>query len=121
MNLPASGPCAEKNPIRRVYAHLTGGFSAFKGFVEARKTTQKPVVVFNTSNPWLYVFGGLATVGVGLLNWFYPQLGALGTVVFIVGSFYNAWFGAAWKDWRFWTLNAYVIAACTLVIMSFRK
>jgi len=25
LNLPASGPCAEKNPIRPVYAHPTSG------------------------------------------------------------------------------------------------
>ena len=96
---------------------LTGTFSAVKGLMETRKPVHTTSHVF-TANPWLYVVGGICTVCVGLLNWAYPLLGLIGTLFFVLASFYNAWFGAARKDWRFWTLNAYAIGASTLVLFS---
>ncbi len=96
---------------------LTGAFSAAKGLMETRKPTATNAQNL-TANPWLYVVGGLCTVCVGVLNWAYPLLGLLGTLFFVLASLYNAWFGAARKDWRFWTLNAYSIVASTLVLLS---
>jgi hypothetical protein len=106
------------NQILAILNGLTGAFSAAKGLIEARKQPSTVTSSFTTSNPWLYVFGGLATIGVGVLNWTYPQLGALGTVVLIAASLYNAWFGAAKEDWRFWTLNLYSIASSILAWLS---
>lgn len=106
------------NQLLAILNGVTGAFSAGKGLLESRKQPLNVTNSFTTSNPWLYVFGGLATVGVGVLNWTQPLIGTIATVVLITASLYNAWFGAARKDWRFWTLNLYSIASSILVCVA---
>jgi hypothetical protein len=102
----------------------TGAFSAIAGL--SKTGASQPVAdssqgkeLLDTSNPWLYVVGGLFTIIVGIGNWFQLPIATYGTIVMIAGSFYNAWFGAANRDWRFWTLNAYVLVLASLVAWSF--
>ena len=102
----------------------TGAFSAIAGFskVGGRQPPLDPSQVIgglNTSNPWLYVVGGLFTIILGVCNWFQLPIATYGTILMIAASLYNGWFGAASHDWRFWTLNAYVLVLSGLVAWSF--
>jgi hypothetical protein len=98
---------------------VSGLFSASKGLTEALKPSAPIDRPIDTSNPWLYVVGGLATVGVGLLSLWSPVAGQIGTGLLVVASLYNAWFGAANKDWRFWTLNTYSAICIILIVVSY--
>ncbi len=98
----------------------TGLFSAaaglFKGLTD--KTPIPPKDLWTTANPWLYVLGGSITVLVGICNGFHLTIGTLGTIAFIGTSIYDGWFGPGSKDWRFFTLTAYILAQSALVLWS---
>ena len=102
---------------------VTGSFSALSGI---KKMAEDPASlgVVAVSNPAIYIVGGILTVGIGLGNWFGSRIGIWGTIVFIVSSLINGWFGAGGADfgnWRFWTLNAYAIVASILILLLFRS
>ena len=102
---------------------LTGIFSAMAGFKKAfasapsGETNLNPLVRL-TSNPWLYVAGGLFTALIGIGNWYHLLVATYASGFMAVASFVNAWFGAAKADWRFWTLNGYVIVMTCLIWWS---
>jgi hypothetical protein len=98
----------------------TGLFSAaaglFKGLTD--KTALPPGAQWTTANPWLYVIGGSISIVVGICNGYRLTLGTLGTIAFIGTSIYDGWFGPGSKDWRFYTLTAYILAQSGLVLWS---
>ena len=93
---------------------LTGLFSSWSGFRKVSADFQIANIL-DTSSPWLYVIFGLVTVVVGLGNFNGFFSAGLASGIMILASFYNAWFGAAFHDWRFWTLNSYV-AVCGILL-----
>lgn len=106
-----------------IFNCTTGAFSALAGVSKVRN--RQPAVISGeangesfTSNPWLYVAGGVFTIILGVGNWFGMSIATYGTILMILASLYNGWFGAASRDWRFWTLNAYVIVLSSLVVWS---
>ena len=98
----------------------TGLFSAaaglFKGLTD--KTPIPPKDRWTTANPWLYVLGGSITVLVGIGNGFQWTVATVGTVAFICTSVYDGWFGPGSRDWRFYTLTAYILVQSGLVLWS---
>ncbi len=101
---------------------VTGAFSALAGVRKATDSSNAAITQeLSTANPWLYVVGGLLTIGIGIGNWYQLVPATYATVLMIVASGYNAWFGAASKDWRFWTLNAYVLVLTSLVVCTLNR
>jgi len=98
----------------------TGLFSTAAGLI-AGSTSGQPIPpneLWTSKNPWLYVLGGSITVLVGVCNGFQLSLGTLGTIAFICTSIYDGWFGPGSKDWRFYTLTAYIVVQSCLVLWS---
>jgi len=98
----------------------TGLFSAAAGLIKglSDKTPIPPKDLWTTANPWIYVLGGSITVLVGIGNGFHWTAATLGTVAFICTSVYDGWFGPGSKDWRFYTLTAYILVQSGLVLWS---
>jgi len=98
----------------------TGLFSAAAGLFKALtdKTPIQPKDRWTTANPWLYLVGGSLTVLVGICNGFQLTVGTLGSIAFIFTSVYDGWFGPGSKDWRFFTLTAYILVQSALVLWS---
>ncbi len=94
----------------------SGLFSLIAGLYKVR--VQKFPLNPNESNPWLYVLGGAITNLVGLGNWFQFSIATWGTILFILTSIYDGWFGAGSKDWRFFTLSIYLLIQTSLVVWS---
>lgn len=107
---------------------LTGSFSAIMGVKKVLSGVAVAADAGITGNPWTYVVGGVVTVLIGIGNWRQGRLATLATVLMILGSLLNAWFGyhgvlgAAPKfPVPILTLNAYVVVLSTLVIWARRQ
>ena len=99
---------------------ITGFFSGVAGLKKAIMD-KAPIPDFSkldTSNPWQYVLGGSITALIGVGNWFQFNLATFGTLFFIYTSICDGWFGTGSKDWRFYTLTAYILVQSALVIWS---
>jgi hypothetical protein len=94
----------------------SGLFSAAAGLSTA--VAGKVPFRLSEGNPWLYVLGGSITALLGVGNWFGSSLATWGTVLFILTSAYDGWFGAGRKDWRLYTLSVYVLVQSSLVLWS---
>jgi len=94
----------------------SGSFSALAGLYRA--LVDRTPLSHGESSPWLYVLGGCITVLIGVGNWYQLSIATWGTVVFILTSIADGWFGPGRKDFRFYTLTAYVLVQSTLVVWS---
>jgi hypothetical protein len=72
----------------------------------------------SAADPWRYVIGGSLCALIGAGNWFQLSIATWGTVLFIATSIYDGWFGAGGKDWRYYTLTAYIMVQGLLVVWS---
>lgn len=103
--------------VVNVAAGLFSGLAGLKKAI-AEKAPWPVGEQATTANPWMYVIGGGLTALVGVGNYYQLTIASLGTVVFICTSVYDGWFGAGSKDWRFITLNLFVVVQTSLLIWS---
>lgn len=98
----------------------SGLFSAFAGWLAVTSKHSAPLVdtQLQPTNPWLYVIGGAITALIGVGNMWQLGLATWGTVGFILTSVYDGWFGQGSKDFRFYTLTAFVLVQSSLVLWS---
>lgn len=99
---------------------LTGSFSVLAGLWKAiaEKAPWPIGDQATTANPWMYVIGGSICTLTGVGNGHHFSLATWGTIIFIATSIYDGWFASGSKDWRFYTLNLYVVVQTLLVLWS---
>lgn len=110
----------EPEKILAILNIASGLYSAFQGVMKSVNDKESTKLV-NSSNPLIYIAGGLLTAAIGLTNWWSSVFGLIGTGVFIVASLINAWYGIGKegpKKLEFWTLNGYAITATILVVLT---
>lgn len=98
----------------------SGMFSAIAGLWTAFSASA-PIADWEEqqpASPWRYFIGGSIAALVGVGNWFHLTVATWGTIAFIATSIYDGWFGAGSKDWRFFTLTAYILVQTLLLLWA---